>query len=149
VPSRRQALAVVTALLVLTACTRIYFKDFAVDPQDSAYTANAQFKDIRSYLVARGLRIVTESEGFIAVDLETQPGGAGRRAPSDNLQVRVIANQVELTLVRRSAGADFSAEQLKVFQQALERRLRESSGQVVSVRLVGERVSPLTNVRLQ
>jgi hypothetical protein len=149
VPSRRHALAVVLVLLALTACTRIYFKDFAVDPQDRAYTANAQFKDIRSYLVSRGLRIVAESEGFIAVDLETESGGAGRRAPSDNLQVRVLANRVELTLVRRSAGEDFSAEQLRVFQQALERRLRESSGQVVSVRLVGERVSPLTNVRFQ
>lgn len=129
----------VVAMLLLTACTQMYFKEFAVEPQDRAYTARAQFEDIKGYFLSRGLRIVTESEGFIAVDLES----------GDTLQARLTANKVDLTLARRSSGQDFSAGQLKAFQETFESRLRERTGQVVSIRLVDQRVSPTSNVRLQ
>jgi hypothetical protein len=127
------------AVLALAACTQMYFKDFAVEPQDRAYAARAQFEDIKDYLLSRGLRVVTESEGFIAVDLE----------PGDTLQARLTANRVDLTLVRRSSGQDFSAGQLKAFQETFESRLRERTGQVVSIRLVDQRVSPVSSMRLQ
>jgi len=136
-PSCRHALAVALALLALTACTQMYFKDFAVEPQDRAYAARAQFEDIKGYLLSRGLRIVTESEGFIAVDLE----------PGDTLQVRLTASKVDLTLVRRSSGQDFSAGQLKAFQETFESRLRERTGQPVIIRLVDQRVRPMTNIQ--
>jgi hypothetical protein len=133
-------LAMAAILLALVACTRMYFKEFAVEPQDRAYTARAQFADIKAYVVSRGLRVVTESEHFIAVELEA----------GDNLQVRLLPEQkVELTLARRSSAADFPAGQLRTFQETLASRLRERTGQVVSIRLVDERVSPVSNVRFQ
>lgn len=132
-------------LLAVAACTQTYYKDFAVEPQDRAYAARAQFDDIKGYLLSRKLRIVTESDGFFAVDLESE--GAGRTAPADNLQIRLLPGRVEMTLVRRSAGADFSAGQLKAFQETFEARLRERSGQPVSIRLVDQRVRPMTNIQ--
>jgi len=144
----RHALVLV-ALSALTACTRTYYKEFAVDPQERSYPVRAQFDDIKGYLVSRGLRVLFESDGFIAVELDTASGASGRTAPSDSLQVRRTADRVELTLVRRSSGADFAAGQLKTFQDALESRLRERTGHGVSIRLVEQRVSPITNVQFQ
>jgi len=132
-------------LLAVAACTQTYYKDFAVEPQDRTYAARAQFDDIKGYLLSRKLRIVTESEGFFSVDLESE--GAGRTAPSDNLQIRLLPGRVEMTLVRRSAGADFSAGQLKAFQETFEARLRERTGQPVTIRLVDQRVRPMTNIQ--
>ena len=140
---------VLFALSALTACTRTYYKEFAVDPQERSYPVRAQFDDIKGYLVSRGLRVLFESDGFIAVELDTASGASGRTAPSDSLQVRRTADRVELTLVRRSSGADFAAGQLKTFQDALESRLRERTGHAVSIRLVEQRVSPITNVQFQ
>ena len=139
----RRALA--AALLALAACTQTYYKDFAVEPQDRAYAARTQFEDIKGYLLSRRMRIVTESEGFFAVDLESE--GAGRAAPADELRVRLHAGRVDMTLVRRSAGADFSAGQLKAFQEMFESRLRERTGQPVTIRLVDQRVRPMTNIQ--
>jgi hypothetical protein len=150
VRSGRHVFAVAAVLLALTACTHMYFKDFAVDPQDRAYTARAQFEDIKKYLLSRELRVVGESDDYFAVQIEAEPASTGRTAPSDILEIRLIANQrVELTLGRRSSGPDFSVEQLKVFREALERRLRERTGRVVFVRLVDERTRPMVNMRLQ
>jgi hypothetical protein len=132
-------------LLAIAACTQVYYKDFTVEPQDRAYAARAQFDDIKSYLLTRRLRIVTESEGFFAVDLESE--GAGRTAPADELRVRLLAGRVEMTRVRRSAGADFAAGQLKTFQETFESRLRERTGQPVTIRLVEQRVRPMTNIQ--
>jgi len=137
--------AAVVATLLLAACTQMYYKDFAVEPQDRAYVARAQFDDIKGYLLSRRLRIVAGSEGYFAVDLESE--GAGRTAPADTLQVRLFAGRVEMTLVRRSAGADFSAGQLKAFQETFESRLRERTGQPVTIRLVDQRVRPMTNIK--
>lgn len=137
--------ALAAMLLAVAACTQTYYKDFAVEPQDRAYAARAQFDDIKAYLLSRKLRIVTESEGFFAVDLESE--GAGRSAPADELRVRLLAGRVEMTLVRRSAGADFPAGQLKAFQETLESRLRERTGQPVTIRLVDQRVRPMTNIQ--
>jgi hypothetical protein len=148
VPELRHAL-VVLALSALAACTRTYYKEFAVDPQERSYPVHAQFEDIKGYLVSRGLRVLFESDGFIAVELDTAAGASGRTAPSDSLHVRRTADRVELTLVRRSSGADFQAGQLKTFQDTLEGRLRERTGHAVSLRLVEQRVSPLSNVQFQ
>jgi hypothetical protein len=134
---------------LLTACTRTYYKDFAVDPQERSYLARAQFEDIKGYLVSRGLRVLFESDGFIAVELETESGASGRNKPSDSLQVRRTADRVELTLVRRTPGPDFVAGQLKTFQETLEGRLRERTGHAVTIRLVDQRVSPISNVQFQ
>jgi hypothetical protein len=139
----RRALAAV--LLALAACTQTFYKDFAVEPRDRAYAARAQFDDIKDYLLSRKLRIVTESEGFFAVDLESE--GTGRSAPADELRVRLLAGRVEMTLVRRSAGADFLPGQLKAFQETFESRLRERSGRAVTIRLVDQRVRPMTNIQ--
>jgi len=139
----RRALAAV--LLALAACTQTFYKDFAVEPQDRAYAARVQFDDIKAYLLSRKLRIVTESDGFLAVDLESE--GTGRTAPADELRVRLLPSRVEMTLVRRSAGADFLPGQLKAFQETFESRLRERTGQAVTIRLVDQRVRPMTNIQ--
>ena len=132
----RSSLAI-GALLALAACTQVYFKDFAVEPQDRAYTGRAQYEDIKRYLLARKLRIVIETREYLAVELERE----------DTLQVRLLPSQkVELTLVRRSAGANFSEAQVRRFQEGLESRLREETGQIVAIRLVDERVRPITNI---
>ncbi len=141
----RSRFASLVTLLALAACTQTYYKDFAVEPQDRAYAARAQFEDIKGYLLSRKLRIVTESEGFLAVDLESE--GAGRTAPADELRVRLLAGRIEMTLVRRSAGADFLPGQLKAFQETFESRLRERSGRAVTIRLVDQRVRPMTNIQ--
>ena len=143
--TRLARLVLAAVLLALAACTQTFYKDFAVEPHDRAYVARAQFDDIKAYLLSRKLRIVTESEGFFAVDLESE--GTGRTAPADELRVRLLAGRVEMTLVRRSAGADFSAGQLKAFQEAFESRLRERTGQPVTIRLVDQRVRPMTNIQ--
>jgi hypothetical protein len=133
----RSALAAIGALLALAACTQVYFKDFAVEPQDRAYSGRAQYEDIKRYLLARKLRIVIETRDYLAVELERE----------DTLQVRLLPSQkVELTLVRRSAGANFSEAQVRRFQEGLESRLREETGQIVAIRLVDERVRPITNI---
>ncbi len=147
-PNLRHAFLLVV-LALLTACTRTYYKDFAVDPQERSYSARTQFEDIKGYLVSRGLRVLFESDGFIAVELETESGASGRNKPSDSLQVRRTADRVELTLVRRSPGPDFLAGQLKTFQETLEGRLRERTGHAVTIRLVDQRVSPISNVQFQ
>ena len=147
-PNLRHAF-LLALLALLTACTRTYYKDFAVDPQERTYSPRAQFEDIKGYLVSRGLRVLFESDGFIAVELETDSGASGRNKPSDSLQVRRTADRVDLTLVRRSPGPDFLAGQLKTFQETLEGRLRERSGHAVTIRLVDQRVSPISNVQFQ
>ncbi|HEX6690568.1 MAG TPA: hypothetical protein VF110_05400 [Burkholderiales bacterium] len=129
---------VVGALLALAACTQVYFKDFAVEPQDRAYSGRAQYDDIKRYLLARKLRIVIETRDYIAVELERE----------DTLQMRLLPSQkVELTLVRRTAKADFTEAQLRRFREGLESRLREETGQIVTIRLVDERVRPITNIQ--
>ena len=134
----RSALAAIGALLALAACTQVYFKDFAVEPQDRAYSGRAQYEDIKRYLIARKLRTLIETRDYLAVELE----------PEDMLQVRLLPSQkVELTLVRRTARAAFTETQLRRFQQGLESRLREETGQVVTIRLVDERVRPITNIQ--
>ena len=124
-------------LLAIAACTQTYYKDFAVEPQDRAYAAQAQFADIKAYVLTRGLRILTESAGFLDVELE----------PGDTLRVRLTPAKVELTLVRSSSRGDFPAGQIKAFQEALEGRLRERTGQPVTIRLVDQRVRPMTNIQ--
>jgi len=124
-------------LLAFAACTQTYYKDFAVEPQDRAYAAEAQFADIKAYVLSRGLRILTESTGFLDVELE----------PGDTLRVRLTPGKVQLTLVRTSSRGDFPAGQIKTFQEALEGRLRERTGQPVTIRLVDQRVRPMTNIQ--
>jgi len=46
-----------------------------------------------------------------------------------------------------SSGGDFPAGQIKTFQEALEGRLRERTGQPVTIRLVDQRVRPMTNIK--
>jgi hypothetical protein len=146
---RLRHIVAIVVLSLLTACTRTYYKDFALDPLQRSYPVREQFEDIKAYLVSRGLRVLFESDGFIAVELDTVSGASGRTAPSDSLQVRRTTERVELTLVRRSSGPDFAAGQLKTFQDALEARLRERTGHPVSIRLVEQRVSPISNIQFQ
>jgi hypothetical protein len=128
------------ALLVLAACTQMYFKDFAVEPQDRAYAAREQFDDFRAYLRSRGLRTVIETNNFLEVQLE----------PGDTLRVSLTPQpKVELTLVRTTKGSDFSAGELRRFQETFEGRMRERTGQPVTIRLVEERTKPMSNVRFQ
>jgi hypothetical protein len=131
----RRALAAL--LLAAAACTQTYYKDFAVEPRDRAYAAEAQFADIKAWVLSRGLRILTESAGFLDVELE----------PGESLRVRLLPGRVELTLVRSSSRGDFAGGQVAAFQQALESRLRQRTGQPVTIRLVGERVRPMTNIQ--
>jgi uncharacterized protein YecE (DUF72 family) len=131
-------LAALATVLALAACTQVYYKDFVVEPRDRAYSGRAQFDDIRRYLLARKLRVLVETPSFLEVELETQ----------DALRVRLVPEQkVEMTLVRSTKGADFPAGQLERFQEGLEHRLREETGQIVTIRLVGERTRPLTNLQ--
>ena len=128
------------ALLALAACTQVYYKDFAVEPQDRAYTGRAQFEDIKRYVLSRKLRIIIEAEGFLDVELE----------PQDTLRVRLLPTQkVEMTLVRSTTGANFTEAQVRRFRQGFEKSLREETGHIVSVRLVDERTRPITNLRFQ
>jgi len=137
----RSRLAALVALLALAACTSVYYKDFAVDSQDQAYTGRAQFDDIRRYLISRKLRTIIETNDLLVVELEKE----GR--DEDSLQVRLTpAQRVEMTLTRRTAGENFSNSQLRRFREAFEARLREETGHVVSIRLVAERERPLTNL---
>jgi len=131
----RHALA--AALLALAACTQTYYKEFAVEPQDRAYAPQAQYEDFRSYLRSRGLRTIIETNRLLEVEL----------APGDSLSVRLTDSKVELTLVRRSKGADFTAGELRRFQDTFEGRMRERTGQPLAIRLVGERVRPMTNLQ--
>ena len=138
-PSLR-ALALGAALLAVAACTRTYLKEFAVDPQDRAYTAREQYDDFRAYLRSRDLRTVIETNSLLEVEIE----------PGDRLRVRLTAEpKVELTLVRTTKGSDFTAGEVRRFQGTLEGRMRERTGQPVTIRLVDERVTPISNVRFQ
>jgi len=137
----RSCLAALAILLALPACTSVYYKDFAVDSQDRAYTGRAQFDDIRRYLRSRKLRTIIETNDLLVVELEKE----GR--DEDSLQVRLTpAQRVEMTLTRRSAGENFSDSQLRRFREAFEARLRAETGHRVSIRLVAERQRPLTNL---
>jgi hypothetical protein len=129
--------AVAALLLAGAACTQTYYKDFAVEPRDRSYAAEAQFADIKAWVLSRGLRILTESTGFLDVELE----------PGESLRIRLVPGKVELTLVRSSPRGDFPAGEIRKFQQALESRLRERTGQPVTIRLVDERTRPLTNIK--
>jgi hypothetical protein len=135
----RQTFAV-AAVLALAACTQMYFKDFAVEPQDKAYTAREQFDDFRAYLRSRGLRTVIETNNLLEVEIE----------PGDMLRVRLTPEpKVELTLVRTTKGSDFTAGELRRFQESFAGRMRERTGQPVTIRLVEERTKPMSNVRFQ
>jgi len=137
----RSRLAALAVLLALAACTSVYYKDFAVDSQDRAYTGRAQFDDIRRYLISRKLRTIIETNDLLVVELEKE----GR--DEDSLQVRLTpAQRVEMTLTRRTAGENFSDSQLRRFREAFEARLRAETGHMVSIRLVAERQRPLTNL---
>jgi hypothetical protein len=128
------------ALAGLAACTQTYYKDFAVEPQDRAYTGRAQYEDIKRYLLSRKLRTLIETRDLLEVELE----------PRDSLRVRLLPTQkVELTLVRKSTGPNMSETQVRRFQEGLESRLREEAGQIVTIRLVDERERPFTNLRFQ
>jgi len=128
------------ALLALAACTQVYYKDFAVEPQDRAYTGRAQYEDIKRYLMSRKLRTVIETRDLLVVEME----------PEDTLQVRLLPTQkVEMTLVRSTTGANFTEAQVRRFRQGFEKSLREETGHIVSVRLVDERTRPITNLRFQ
>ena len=128
------------ALLALAACTQVYYKDFAVEPQDRAYTGRAQYEDIKRYLMSRKLRTVIETPDLLVVEME----------PEDTLQVRLLPTQkVEMTLVRSTTGANFTEAQVRRFRQGFEKSLREETGHIVSVRLVDERTRPITNLRFQ
>jgi len=135
-----RSLALGAALLAAAACTQVYYKDFAVDPQDRAYTAREQYDDLRAYLRSRDLRTVIETNNLLEVEIE----------PGDRLRVRLTPEpKVELTLVRTTKGSDFNAGEVRRFQATLEGRMRERTGQPVTIRLVDERVRPMTNVRFQ
>ena len=135
-----RALALGAVLLAVAACTRTYLKEFAVDPQDRAYAAREQYDDLRAYLRSRGLRTVMETNNLLEVEIE----------PGDTLRVRLTAEpKVELTLARTSKGSDFTAGEVRRFQGTLEGRMRERTGQPVTIRLVDERVTPISNVRFQ
>ena len=128
------------ALLALAACTQVYYKDFAVEPQDRAYTGRAQYEDIKRYLMSRKLRTVIETPDLLVVEME----------PEDTLQVRLLPTQkVEMTLVRSTTGANFTEAQVRRFREGFENSLREETGHIVSVRLVDERTRPITNLRFQ
>jgi len=133
----RSRLAALAALLALAACTQVYYKDFAVQPQDRAYTGRAQYEDIKRYLLSRKLRTIIETNDLLVVELEKE----------ETLQVRLLpAQAVEMTLVRSTTGEDFTETQVRRFREGFERSLREETGQVVSIRLVDERKRPLTNL---
>ena len=128
------------AVALAAACTRTYYKEFVVEPQDRAYQARAQFDDVRSYLRSRGLRTVIETNSFLEVEVE----------PGSTLRVRLTPQpKVELTLVRATKGSDFTAAEVRRFQETFAGRFREQSGQPVTIRLVNERVSPVINVGSQ
>ena len=135
-----RALALGAALLGVAACTRTYLKEFAVDPQDRAYTAREQYDDLRAYLRSRGLRTVMETNDLLEVEIE----------PGDRLRVRLTAEpKVELTLVRATKGSDFTAAEVRRFQETFAGRMRGQTGQPVTIRLVEQRVSPVINVGSQ
>jgi hypothetical protein len=135
-----RSFALAAAILVLGGCTRTYYKEFVVEPQDRAYRARAQYDDFRSYLRERGLRTVIETNSFLEVEME----------PGNTLRVRLTPQpKVELTLVRTTKGSDFTAAEVQRFQETFAGRMREQTGQPVSIRLVEQRVSPLINVGSQ
>jgi hypothetical protein len=126
------------ALLAATSCARTYYKDFVIEPQDRAYAARAQFDDLASYLRARGLRTVIETNNLLEVEIE----------PGDTLLVRLVPSEkVELTLTRRSKGPDFTAAEVRRFQETFAGRMREQTGRAVTIRLVDQGVKPLTNLQ--
>jgi hypothetical protein len=125
------------AVLALAACTQLFFADFAVESDERGYPARAQFDDIRRYALERGLRITGEGAGFVKFEL----------APGDSLEMRLAPDGgVQLTLARLSSGAGFSERETAEFQDRLEARLRERTGRIVHVRLVGARERPRSNV---
>lgn len=129
--------AVLAVLLALAACTSVYYKDFAVEPQDRAYAGRAQYEDIARYLRSRKLRTVIETNNLLVVEME----------PGDTLEVRLLPTQkVAMTLTRSTTGANFTEAQVRKFQDGFERSLREETGHVVTVRLVASRERPLTNL---
>jgi len=130
----------IAALLLVAACTRTYYKEFVVEPQDRAYQVRAQFDDIRSYLRSRGLRTVIETNNFLEVEME----------PGNTLRVRLTPQpKVELTLVRVTKESDFTAAEVRRFQETFAGRVREQTGQPVTIRLVDQRVSPILGVGAQ
>ena len=69
---------------------------------------------LANYLLSRGLRTVIETNNFLEVEIEK----------GDTLQVRLLPTQtVELTIVRRTSGADFTPLELRAFRENLERVL--------------------------
>jgi hypothetical protein len=127
-------------LVVLAACTRTFYKDFAVEPQDRAYAARQQFDDFRAYLRARGLRTIIETNTFLEVELEK----------GDALRVRLTPEpKVELTLVRATRGENFTDAEVRAFQETFASRLREQTGRPLTIRLVESRQRPIINLGSQ
>lgn len=121
-------------LLALAGCTRTHVRDFAVDPQDRAYSARALYDDFRKYLRSRGLRTIIETNNLLEVELEQ----------GDALRVRLTPEpRVELTLVRATRGSDFTDAEIRRFQETFSTRMRELTGEPITIRLVDTRVSPI------
>jgi len=135
-----RGLALAAVLLAVVSCARTYYKEFTVEPQDRAYTAQQQFDDFTAYLRSRGLRTVIETNNLLEVEID----------PGDTLLVRLGPGaKVELTLTRRTKASDFTAAEVRRFQDTFERRIREATGRGLSIRLVDAGVKPLTNINLQ
>ena len=133
-------LALAAVLLAVASCARTYYKEFTVEPQDRSYTVSQQFDDFTAYLRSRGLRTVIETNNLLEVEID----------PGDTLLVRLVPDaKVELTLTRRTKGSDFTAAEVRRFQETFEQRIRETTGRGLSIRLVDQGVAPLTNIKLQ
>jgi len=126
-------------VFVLGGCTQMYLKRFEVAPQDQTYPARAQFDDIKAYVGSRGFPVYSEESNYISFQLATNKGAIRPTAPSDYLEMRLLPeDKVELVLTRITSGPDYSDEQVRIFQETLQTRIRERTGQIISVRFVGE-----------
>lgn len=126
-------------LFALQGCTQIYIKRFEVAPNDQAYSARAQFEDIKQYLRTRGFPVSHEERDYAFFQLATNMGTSSPTAPSDYLEVRLLPeDKVELVLGRISSGSNYSNAQVKMFQDTLQTRIQERTGKVIVVRFVGE-----------
>jgi hypothetical protein len=134
-----RAATLLATLLALAGCTQIYLKRFEVAPEDQAYSARAQFEDIKQYVRSRGFRVESEERDYASFQLATNKGAINPSAPSDYLEIKLLPqDKVELVLVRISSGPNYSEAQVKMFQETLQTRIRERTGKAISVRFVGD-----------
>jgi hypothetical protein len=141
----RASLSVVVAALLLSACTFLYTREYAVDPIQQVSVSEQQqvFQAFRDFLRSKGFSPLTYREKSDPNRVAYRIGGstagfALRRDFEDILELIYTGDDgFRLRLVRIiHHPVDFSDEYLKRFVEQTEAFIREATSRPVRIKLV-------------